>query len=336
MVARTKATSTAGASSKHSPKKFVVSFPVSDTAAGGEQQQGQAHLLKSMIDDMVADPSHILPMYTHLQGRKASLASASTVAQNAPRFESLSTFSSADDDYKGSWITANSDLSAGDLVAAVKADPAAIDNLMTFACQVAPKQKLPSEFQTKEVFTRFLNARHEEAGSRLKNFKGKSGINNDGSLNFRAASYSLSFDKEGRLHGIKHFSGEKATVDISIGITDAWTLASNFDDMAATICRPPLPPLRLATFFGDREGPHKITNYFGKPKALATRASELFQAWERDELVAKARVTPAVAVKAALDEHRKQKSQAAMDKARAAAKVALQRKRERLTIKLKA
>lgn len=286
-----------------------------------------------MIDDMVSDHTHILPMYTFLQDRKAAQVSP-TEFKDAARFDKISTFGSVDDDFRASWITSNSDMSAANIIAAVKKDPAAIDHLCTFACQINCKQKLPQELLNREVCRRVLDARHEACGNRLHDFKKRGGLTATGELNWLKGSYEPKFDNEAKLIGIRHRSGDEVEVDPSLGINMAWTLNSNFDDFAASMSRAPLPPVRLASFFPLGLGPHKYPNFVGKPKLLHAFAAEVNDACERSERAARDRVTPAEAVRTALEDHKKSQARSNMAKARIAAKASLDAKKERLRVKL--
>lgn len=340
MVARLKKT----ASGKQPLKRQLIVRIVAGSSYGGgvahsneEEREAQMHLLQTMVDDMVKDPGHILPMYTHLEARKAAAAAAfvNAFAKDAPSFGKLTTFNSADTDFRGSWVTANSDLSAADIVAAVRKDPEAIDQLVTFATQVVAKQKVPMELHTIAVMTTFMNRRSEAAGKRLTDFKNKGGIAYDGSLNWIHGSYTLVFDDTDRLTTIRHISGVAVQVDPNLGITKAWHMMSNYNDFEAAVRMLPMPPVRLCTFFPDGIGPNSLTNFVGKPKVLQKIAAECYQDWELQQRAEQARSKPSDAVKSVLDDHRKAQAATAMEKARTAAKKALQEKRDRNTIKLK-
>jgi hypothetical protein len=316
--------------------KFTIKNS-SNKQGASEELESHTRLLQNMIDDMIVDPSHILPMYTTLQARKAAQAavSKSKVAKDAVLFEKLTTFGSIDDDYKGTWITTNSDLSAQDLVSAVQHDPQALDQIMTYAIQVNSKAKMPPQLQTCEVMTMFLDDRLMSCGDRLRTFKASKTIVG-GKLCFREASYQLEFNDKDVLTKIVHRSTKAAAkVEPTFNISMCWTLVSNFDDYVAHVVRPPMPPIRLCTFFDAAVGPNSVVNYAGKPKVLQAKADEMFLGWEQNQIDNLNKFTPSEAVQKALADHKKIKSKQSMDKARAAAKAANLKRGERVSIKLK-
>lgn len=318
-----------------SAAKRLPAFKKSGRMEDDDKIEGDFHMMQSIVDDMYADRGHILHVYTFLSKRKAKLSEMSEIASQSPAFESLTSMSSLEDDFKIQWITATSDLSAKDIINAMRVDPQSLDKLLFFALQLPPKARLPSCLITKEVMKLWWDKRHLACGSRLSKFKAQGGVSKGGAFDFgRNGSYTLSFTKTGELDSIRHWSGAIVQVDSICGVTNKWNLVGNFDDFGSHVIVGKMPPVKLATFFENSEGPHSVTNYVGKPKVLVSEATEVFTRWESEKRAGLASVTPSDQIRQALDDHKKAKAQACMERARKAACEAVKAKAQRMTIKL--
>ena len=228
-------------------------------------------MAQSIVDDLFSDPNHVVPAYNFVQERKAVAALASKVEPTAAMFDAT-TFGGIDDDFKVERLVSVSNMSAVDILKAVKKDASTVDNLVHFATQVSPRQKLPTELLHVEVMRHFLDYRYSVCGKRLASFKTdadgpqRAHMASDSSVSWECGSYSLIVGDDGHLKKCTHVSGDVATLPNGIVISTSWRLTWNWDEFTAALALPPCPPFPLRDFFAANLGPHAISNYVGKPK----------------------------------------------------------------------
>lgn len=123
-------------------------------------------------------------------------------------------------------------------------------------------------------------------------------------------------------------------IDKGLGVNRNWGLLANFDDCGCAIVLPPMPPFKLCQNFADATGPHKIMNDLGEPKGLDERAEQLFVEWGRTEQARLSGTKASDIAARSVQQHNQARAKAAMDRARVAAKQALEDRQRNLAITL--
>ena len=300
-----------------------------------EENIANFRVFQTIVDEIAVDSSHVLPVWDLIQDRKGQKAlTASRVASET--FTNVTTFASLPDEFKVTWIVQASDLTAVDLGKLMARDPGCVDVLMSVAIQINPKTKLPSYLLHKEVMKEFMDLRHEQCGSPLSNFKARGGLKG-ADLDLEAAgSYTLEY-KDDKVIGVTHRSGAKGTIGEECGFNRAWSLVANHDDHGAHLILPPGPPHLLFVYFGEGSGPKEFKSYVGKPKELTSDAKALFDAWEAKKFEATGGAGGSSTVEAIkqLQDAKKRKKTAVLEKAREAGRASAAAKVIKSTIKLR-
>lgn len=274
-----------------------------------------------------------MPTFNYLQQAKKDILAKHAIAQSAESFSDFSTLAALDQSFKIAFITTNSDLNSSDLVGLVRDDMASINDVLQYAVQVPMRMKLPMTLIVHEVMRSFLQERALFLGNRLSAFKANGGIKG-GKLSFNGAvgSYKLEFDNTHVLIKVVHRNGDTADVDPKLNISKNYNLQDNFDDWSAHLSLPPLPPIKLSSFFEarSRTGPYKVATFHGRHKELARRADELYAEWQAQCKTKASQTKPSEEVTQAIKRQRTEKQRETMSRARASAQEALvARKSER-------
>jgi hypothetical protein len=305
------------------------------SSSGVGMGEAEAELLQQIIGDLKADSRHVLPVYSFIQKRKRGLTAdtADQVLGNAAVF-AADTLNKLPDEFKVQWIVDHSDLTAQDLLAMLQKDNQSLNYLIQFAVQIAVRMKLPERLKFVECLKRFLHFRYELCGCRLTKIKERGGIVDHVFQMALCGSYTMMW-KNGLISEVAHVSGDKVKVEADAHLAVKYNLVDNIDDFACSLVLPPLPPMRLASFFeAKKSGPWKLTNYVGKPKELQSTVDEIFTAWEAEARAAmESGETEEVIVKG-LQEHKKKAHQENMDKARDMAKAALTARKAKKSVSL--
>lgn len=146
----------------------------------------------------------------------------------------------------------------------------------------------------------------------------------------------MEFDKQNVLIKVLHRCGDAADVDPKLNVSKNYNLQDNYDDWSAHLSLPPLPPIKLSSFFTPRSrlGPYKFVTYHGRPKDLARKADELYVEWQAQCKMKASLTTPSEEVTQAIKRQRTEKQRETMSRARASAQQALAAKKSRRAIKL--
>lgn len=300
-----------------------------------EANKTQFCCLTSVVDDLVSLPELIRPVFNFVQTEKKRLESRKAVGTNCAMLAAITPFQGIDQDIKISFVTRHSDMSGADIIKMMANDQQHLQDIFQYALQLPMKSKFPSELLVVDVMNDFLEDRATKAGSRLLKFKGMGGLDNrTGRPMFQGSTgcYALTVT-EGKITKFLHVSGESVDIDESWGLTNRHALRDNHDDWAACLVLKPMPDIKLASLFDSkaRQGPHRITNYNGKPKELLAQAQAVHAAWaqRRHEHDSRGSITSDIAK--SLDEQRRADAKQRMSKAKVAAERALAKKRARTT-----
>lgn len=319
---------------KASSHKRVAAPKRTGNADLDSQNELQHDMLNQMIDDLIQAPQHITYLYNELQKRKRAGAGTSSVAPEAETLECATSLMKVDEDFKLAWVLGHSDLKDSECVELVKCDQHALDYLVQLATQIGFKTKLPECLKTREVMKRLWDARSIQCGDRLKKLKASGGITAQWEINFlKVGGYQLHFGENGLLAEIEHSATRtRVPVPTAAKVDKSYALVDNFDDMGAHLLLKPLPPLYLHVFFDakNKQGPHSVPMFVGRPKDMAKLAQNTFEAWEKDTLMMKGMAHSSAL--GALSDHYQEKNKEAMSKAREQAREALAVKKARRTI----
>jgi hypothetical protein len=140
---------------------------------------------------------------------------------------------------------------------------------------------------------------------------------------------------------LSHCSGIDVMIDPLLHrVTKAFKLIDKYDDFGASFLMPPLPPFRCMDFFDEKtfspKGPYALKGFRGKnsTKMFAAYCTLQHGAWVR-ELAAVKSSGSSAAAKTVVKDRNDDKKNAALTKARAAAKVVMAEKRSRRAITLR-
>lgn len=293
--------------------------------------------LNSCVDDLMAYPELTRSVFNFIREEKKSIERRRQVGGGSvPMFASQSSILGLEEDFKISFVTANSDLDASDVVKVMRDDPGNLDDLVQYAVQMPMKPKLPLSFMVKACLETCWNARTKALDFPLKQFKKNGGLLDSGRLRFydKTGCYQLEFKGE-TLVGIKHRSGETVKVPPKSGLGTGHQLRNNHDDWGACLVMPPMPEIKLCSFFcaKGKKGPFQVVNFNGKARDLQTWAEEIHSEWQGRQAALKG-TTISAEVQATINEHRAKRRSEAMDKARTAASKALAKKKARRVVDL--
>lgn len=319
---------------EHSPAALKVPA-VAKTGNPDADQDSEARreCLMKLIDTLIEQPMHVLPVYTELQRR---LRQASTRVQtNDATFEHLTTFGKLDDKFCTEFILRRSDLNIGDIVKAKQIDDRAIQQLMTYELQLSSSLKFPAQAQVIAVMRTVLEARSLALGNPLKSFKAHGGLKSTGELVWSCGAYRLTIEGD-LVSEVKHFSGAIATIDTKkIKISTEHTLHNNWDEWSAHLVQPPMPAIFLHSLFKDTKvGPHSRPKITGQSKVFEKEVLQHYNIWKEAKDLDSATTPTAMAVRHELDLVETKRRRTAMEKARATAEEKLKEQKKRRTIAL--
>lgn len=306
--------------------------------ADDEHNDATHRCFQNIIRHLLMDRAHIMPMWTAFDERKRKYAVQTSVGASTSTFEVPTSMSAIrEKEFFVTWISSQGDLSSDEVVSLTTSWPAALEEMMVRATGIAWHQKLPDNLQVREVMRTFLDARHEHMGSPLRRFKAKHSIGATESLRSldwtKVGVYKPSWGESGELQKVTY---DTVVVDIlpGNGINKRWKLIDNHDPFNAAFQFGSLVPQKVMAFFNarERQGPHALVSYVGKPKELARYTESLMSSFKQREQEQHERLNSADSTKDQLSQAKTAKAKATLAKARVAATEALERKRARRSV----
>ena len=185
------------------------------------------------------------------------------------------------------WILLRSDLKTNDLAGIVNGSPDALSLLWEMETTVLTYYRPPPEYQIKDVaksasfrYADLLNT----AGSPLRYFKKRGGVDPNGNINWAAGIYGLCFNSNGTLETILHRpTGDRAQVPAHVGInfTDGCRITRNYCDMHAYLSSAETGMCSLAQFFMKSSpcGPWRRNPTLGGPPTFEAVVKDEFYKW---------------------------------------------------------
>lgn len=158
-----------------------------------------------------------------------------------------------------------------------------------------------------------------------------------GRLNMSKLCYDLVFDNAERLTQIKHCSGDVAKVGAAVHIYRTNSkLTENGSDMAVAVHMPPLPPVKLCSFFvAAGNGPYKYRIIQRRSQDVDKMIQDIASEYDKDKKrAALSSCTAAAQASQKLDELAMNNSKARCKIAREKATAAMAKKTARKTIVL--
>lgn len=314
----------------------VPKAPATGNFAADAEAEAQREQLMDIIDNCQWHPRLIAPMTTYM---RKILDNPGDTVDGYEVFEKVSTVKQVPGDFWGAFVAQASDFSQSDLVQIRKFDSDAPQQLAIFGTQLTLGLKMPECCMYKPCFEKVCAALHTEVGNRLQGLKAKMTFDpRSGKLDWLTGGcYKLKFT-ENRLTSIAHVSGCEVEVPAGVDISNRYTLTSNWSDYDAAVQLPPLPPVKLITFFNAqrqyRNGPLGNPRYVGKSKLFENKAKMIHDEWVKDERDKAAGRVSAKNIKEDFKATGKERRKESMTKARAAAAKALSAKRQRRSIQL--
>lgn len=218
---------------------------------GNEQadstKEAERECMMALIDNMIWDSSHILPLYNLLQKRLAS----SAIEQGDGYFSKLSTIYALPEDWLATLITSQSEFNSTDIVSMKKYDEESLGLLVYYAMQLSKHLKLPECCSLRAFTLELFKSRMVEVGGRLSGLKEAMGfLPSVGRLNFgKRGCYSLEFNEGGCVTKLVHISGAEVAVNPEVHrVTRQYVLVHNHSDKEAALVlqrSPPHPPAGL-------------------------------------------------------------------------------------------
>lgn len=307
-------------------------------SAEDEHNDATHRCFQNIIRDLLEDRTHIMPLWTALDERKRKNTVQNSVGAGTSTFESAASLSAIrEKEFFVTWISSQGDLTADEVASLTTSWPAALEEIMVRATGIAWHQKLPENLQVREIMKTFLDARHEHMGSPLKQFKSKHQLVPRASLKSidwtKVGVYKPQFGETGELEKVTY---DTIVVDVAAGngINKRWKLIDNHDPFNAAFQFGSLAPQKVMAFFcaKDKQGPHALISYVGKPKDLARYTENLMNVFRQREQEQHEQLHSADSIKDKLSQAKKVKAKATLAKARLAATEALASKRARRSV----
>ena len=169
--------------------------------------------------------------------------------------------SSLEKDYTIKQVADLSDMSEAEATLAYTQGHSIPWDLLECATQI-PMGKAPcSEALVIKVFDIAANKRDIECGHRLKDFKGKGGLNPDGSVDRSKLGYSLKGDADHKITAVVHMTGAerqpKGNISLDYGVKNG------FSDVHAAFAQAGMPSINIYQSFkkDTSDGPAAINQF---------------------------------------------------------------------------
>lgn len=311
--------------------KFKEPRSVAGDGADSQEEKGLVRCAQEVLRAMYADRSMVMPLYNMVLEKRENAENGASAG--ASIFKSkITTLRSLDSHWVLNYLDSVSDLSVEELVKAKEMDDDAFSCLLSYDVQISWCARLPAACQCHDMMLAFLKKRREMCGNPLATFKADGGLLKSGALDWGKGCFDIEVNAKDSIIAKVTYRKTGDTIDLSgHRISMMQQLRDNWFAGSASLIQPPMPPIRLCTFFKAREGPNAIQN-LSKPKAM----SEFGAVVEAEVLAARTSATGSSGAKAdakqQLQAMTQKKRQEAAEKAREKAKEHLQKKRARLTI----
>lgn len=289
-------------------------------------------MLKELLTVCLNDLSNVPPLFTKLRERQRAQGQASDDAD----FADVKQFRQLNADFLVNFAATLSDLSIEDIVGGMQHEPDLPQMLASFETQIPLSFRWSETLASKEITYRFMSARSKEVGDRLRGFKGRGGMAH-GRLDVSKLCYELMFDDAGRLTRIKHCTGDVAEVGALVHIYRTNSkITENWSDMAAAVHMPPLPPVKLSSFFlATGNGPFKFRIIQKRSNEVDKMISDIAAEYDDDKKrAALSSCTAADQASQKLEELARKNAKARCKIAREKASAAMAKKKARKTIVL--
>lgn len=218
--------------------------------ANQDNRQALRDLVTLLLEDDSAAPGLLAEARRRRQANTENIDDRDCFIHN-------STLGKLDEEWIISWLVHRSDLSSDDIISMKKHDTEAVKQLLLYELQMPLTTKMNPASKDKAVAKRVCDARADEMGRRLKDFR-KVGFS-AGSANWMNKCYKFVWTSEtfdAKVKEVRHWNGEIAEVPDHCIITQQHVLQYNWSDWLAQVARSPLPPLRLCDLFKmKRNGP---------------------------------------------------------------------------------
>ena len=303
-----------------------------------DTQADANHLqLSQLVSACIDDPRHVAPLYGLLM-RRLMQENSFSAAFGDNAFASVSTVEKMEHDFMSYFVAQHSDFNVTDLAKIAAYDKDAIFHLFRYGAQLPPRLKLPEQMCIKNVSFRVYQHEHVRMGQRLNKIKaGVKFAPHSGKLDWKTVgSYKLRFNDKGACTHVTHHSGAEVEIPSHAGIDNTWEFYMNYSDMDAYVIKAPCPPFKLCLFFRRSESGPYTTLYYkgGACKEFTKRVMSEYEAWDQERANTERGSESVEVIRDVLAESAKVKRRECMDKAREAAKLALNAKKARRSIKL--
>jgi hypothetical protein len=219
-----------------------------------------------VIDELSKDSGFVKWCWNKMQERKKTVMSGglNDVALFKP-YTSLKKLVDNESEWIVLYIASVSNMLPDDLITIVEKDDQALTKILQLDSQLnVQKFRLTPPMLNKDVLWHILDALSIRNGRRLKQFKTM--VANDGTIKWPSANFTVATE-DNLLSKLTHLPSGM-TVDIkNFNLTSDYVIQLPWDDLGAQLARPPLPPVRLHSFFKQGEGP-KMHPDANKPKVF--------------------------------------------------------------------
>lgn len=322
---------------------FTIKIPPVKRAGNPLQEQelkAQYELLAGMVEEMVADPSHITPLHGELR-KRCKTKELQLAAEADSQFDRLPSIRSYPDDWLITMLIALSDktITSDQLVKAKAFDDEALAQLLIYATQLTPQVKLPTAMLVKEVSRRMLLRLAKDRGDRLKNLAAQGAFKGDGSISWKKGCFELFFHKETKkLIKVTHLptKTDADQLPADTHIDNTWIMDQNWSDLCAWIKKPPYPAVKLRALFSKDKGPNLTLAITSRTKEWIQMITEVHGQWEDDIRKTKEGNISDTKVREQLEKHASTKKEAQMVNLRDKAQQRLKAKKAKREVKLDA
>ena len=132
------------------------------------------------------------------------------------------------------------------------------------------------------MFLKFAHDRCQELENPLHTLAAPGAVAPDGLIQWLGVGrYDVIENSDDHITQVTHRGTGVHAAPSTVGIvTGAFALIDPHDDLRARFEATGFPPVYLAAWFGDEQGPKAVENFAGKGKLLQQRADETFAEWE--------------------------------------------------------
>lgn len=308
-----------------SPKKSGNALIDTDTDA-------KCQMMRDIITECMTDMECIAFLYAQLRERQRKQAEG----EGDATFKDVRQFKNLDADFLVNFAAKRSDMTVDEIVSCIPQDAEAPQQLVAFATQLPLTLRWPAALRSQELTYRFLQARANDMGDRIKDFKKRGGLLSNNGFNWTKGCYQLAFGETGgKLVSITHCLGDKVAIGDEVHIfKTTCSLIENWSDMSAAILQPPYPPLKLATFETPPSGPYRFRHITKTCPDLDRMVKVCADELEADRRRVASSVGAGSVAAAKIEELTKEKNAERCAKARLKAAEALSAKKARKMIKL--